>query len=253
MIKVCIIGGGNVAFHLTRQFLKAENIALVQLYNRSLEAIIPFKKQLDIINDISKLADADVYIIATSDNAIQEVSKQIPSKNSLVVHTSGSISMESLSHNNRKGVFYPLQSLSKSKEVDFSEIPICIEAGNEKDLQLLEHLASSLTQKIYKISSEQRQYLHVAAVFVNNFVNHLYYIGNQICKDNHISFEILYPLIQETAHKIKDLDPKSAQTGPAKRNDTLTIENHLKLLSTKEKELYQLLTSSIKDIYEKTL
>ncbi|MDP3353278.1 MAG: DUF2520 domain-containing protein [Flavobacteriaceae bacterium] len=250
MVKICIIGGGNVAFHLTQQFLKSKNIELIQLYNRSIESIITFKNKVIVTNDINKLADADVYIIAVSDNVIQDISNLIPFKNKLVVHTSGSLPMESLSNKNRKGVFYPLQSFSKSKEVDFLEIPICIEAENEKDLKLLEQIASVLTQKIYKISSAQRQYLHVAAVFVNNFVNHLYYIGHHICAEHHMPFEILHPLIIETAQKIKDLDPLLAQTGPAKRNDTITIENHLKLLTTREKEIYQLLTSSINDVYK---
>lgn len=250
MIKICIIGGGNVAFHLTQQFLKTKNVEVIQLCNRSIEALTPFKNLVIITDDIKKLVDADIYMIAVSDNAIQEISHQIVPKNSLVVHTSGSIAMDSLSENNRKGVFYPLQSLSKTKAINFSEIPICIEADNEKDLKLLQVLAAALTQNIYQISSAQRQYLHVAAVFVNNFVNHLYYIGHQICEEHHIPFEILYPLIVETSNKIKTLDPKLAQTGPAKRNDTLTIENHLKLLSTKEKEIYELLTSAINDVYK---
>lgn len=249
MIKIAIIGGGNVAFHLTRHFLGVNSVQIVQLYNRTKNALAPFKNKLAITDDFNQLKKADVYIIATSDNSIQEVSNQIGVQNSLVVHTSGSVPMDSLSKNNRKGVFYPLQTLSKLKEVDFTTIPMCIEADNEKDLILLETLASYLTPKIYKISSAQRQYLHVAAVFVNNFVNHLYHIGHHICEEHHIPFDILYPLILETATKIKDFDPKTAQTGPARRNDTLTIANHLKLLSTQEKELYQQLTSSIKDVY----
>jgi predicted short-subunit dehydrogenase-like oxidoreductase (DUF2520 family) len=250
MVKICIIGGGNVAFHLTQQFLKSKNIELIQLYNRSIESIIPFENTVMITNEINELLDADIYIVAVSDNVIQDISNLIPFKNKLVVHTSGSLPMESLSNKNRKGVFYPLQSFSKSKEVNFLEIPICIEAENEKDIKLLEQIALELTHKIYKISSAQRQYLHVAAVFVNNFVNHLYYLGHNICDEHHIPFEILHPLIVETAQKIKDLNPQLAQTGPAKRNDTITIENHLNLLSPKEKEIYQLLTSSITEVYK---
>lgn len=251
MIKVCIIGGGNVAFHLAYQFIKADNVKLVQLYNRTICKLNPFEDTVAITDNLNALAAADIYVIATSDNTIHEISNQLPFNNQLVVHTSGSENLLSLSNKNRRGVFYPLQTLSKSKPIDFSEIPICIEAENEKDLQLLEILAGNLSKKIFKISSEQRQYLHVSAVFVNNFVNHLYHIGAHICQKNEIPFEILMPLIKETADKINYLSPELAQTGPAKRNDTLTIENHLKLLSANEQAIYKLLTSSIQEVYQK--
>ena len=250
MIKVCIIGGGNVAFHLAYQFIETDQVQLVQLYNRTICKLNPFLNSVSITDDLNTLAEADIYIIASSDVAIHEISNQLPFNNRLVVHTSGSEELLSLSNKNRRGVFYPLQSLSKSKPIDFSEIPICIEAENDKDLVLLHTLASALSSKVYNISSEQRKYLHVSAVFVNNFVNHLYHIASQICVKKEIAFEILMPLIKETADKINYLSPKLAQTGPAIRNDNLTIENHLKLLSTKEKEIYQLLTSSIKDVYK---
>lgn len=253
MIKVCIIGGGNVAYHFAKQFLKTENIKLNQLYSRNLNNVQYFENLVPITSDISQLKEADVYIIATSDDAIHEISSKLEFTDRLVVHTSGAVNMDSLSNQNRKGVFYPLQTLSKSKEINFSEIPICLEAENKSDLKLLEQLASLVSQNIYTISSEQRKYLHVAAVFVNNFVNHLYYIGHHICGEHDIPFDIFQPLIKETAEKIKLLDPKSAQTGPALRNDIHTIENHLKILSEKNKEIYKLLTSSIKDTYEKKL
>jgi predicted short-subunit dehydrogenase-like oxidoreductase (DUF2520 family) len=253
MIKVIIIGGGNVAFHLTSQFLKAPNVQLVQLYNRSISKIKPFENQVSITSDISKLELVDIYIIATSDDAIPKISSEINFNNQLVVHTSGSVSIESISNNNRRGVFYPLQTLSKSKEINFSEIPLCLEAEYENDLRLLKQLASELSNNIYTISSSQRQYLHVSAVFVNNFVNHLYHIGHHICKEHNIPFSILQPLILETAEKIKLLEPKSAQTGPALRDDLQTIENHLKILNNKNQEIYKILTTSIKDTYERSL
>lgn len=250
MIKVCILGGGNVAFHLAYQFIKTDQVQLVQLYNRTISKLNPFENNVSITNNLNNVIEADIYMIATSDSVIHEISTHLPFSNRLVVHTSGSQELASLSSNNRRGVFYPLQSLSKSKPIDFSEIPICIEAENEDDLKLLKLIASLLTSKVYNISSDQRKYLHVAAVFVNNFVNHLYYIGHQICEEKEIPFEILMPLIKETANKIDYLSPKLAQTGPALRNDIITVENHLRLLLPKEKEIYKLLTSSITDVYK---
>ena len=165
------------------------------------------------------------------------------------MHTSGGVALEKISNHNRRGVFYPLQTFTKGKAVDFKTIPICIETEFSADLKILKKIAKSISDKMYIINSEQRKALHVAAVFVNNFTNHLYQIGNQICEENNIPFEVLHPLIQETAEKIKELSPSEAQTGPALRNDTKTIEKHIDFLENPEyKKLYQLLTQSIQHV-----
>ncbi|MDY0781494.1 Rossmann-like and DUF2520 domain-containing protein [Tenacibaculum sp. IB213877] len=247
MISVAIIGSGNVAHHLTKAFFKAKEVNVVQVYARHLANIEHLQKKTAVIDDLKKLRPVDVVIIAVSDNAIATVSSKIHLPGSLVVHTSGSIDMKELKNNGSKGVFYPLQSFSKDKEVNFKEIPFCLEAENKKDLKVLEQLASTIGRKIYPITSKQRQQLHVAAVFVNNFVNHLYKIGNDICDAYQVPFEILQPLIQETALKIEKLPPAQAQTGPAKRNDTKTIKNHLDLLKKEQQEIYKLLTKSIQN------
>lgn len=151
-----------------------------------------------------------------------------------------------LDKKNHRGVFYPLQTFSKETKIKFSQVPICIEATNDKDLETLHELASKVVKNTYTISSEQRKSLHIAAVFVCNFVNHLYKIGNDICVEKYVPFEILKPLIEETANKINFLSPSQAQTGPAKRNDTKTIEEHLNSLTNEnQKEIYKLLTQSI--------
>jgi predicted short-subunit dehydrogenase-like oxidoreductase (DUF2520 family) len=151
-----------------------------------------------------------------------------------------------LNNKNRKGVFYPLQSFTKSRAVSFSEIPICIEANNENDYLILKNLAELLSKKVYKINSAQRKSLHISAVFVNNFVNHLYKIGNDICNENEVDFDILKPLILETANKIMTISPHDAQTGPAKRNDSTVINSQLDFLSNhNQKEIYKILTHSI--------
>ncbi|MEE9409121.1 MAG: DUF2520 domain-containing protein [Polaribacter sp.] len=229
MISVVIIGNGNVATHLVDAFLEVDTVHATQINSRKLENI----------------PEADVTIIAVSDDVISEVSAKI--KNSLVVHTSGSFFMENLKNTARKGVFYMLQTFSKNKEVDFSKVPFCLEAENEQDFQLLEKLANSIGNKIYAINSEQRKALHVAAVFVNNFTNHIYKIGNDICEEHNVPFEILQPLIKETAAKIETLSPRKAQTGPAIRNDKKTIKNHLDLLNREQQKIYKMVTKSIQN------
>jgi predicted short-subunit dehydrogenase-like oxidoreductase (DUF2520 family) len=228
MISVAIIGNGNVATHLINAFKKANDINATQINSR----------------DLSALKAVDVTIIAVSDDAISEVSSKI--SNSLVVHTSGSVALKSLKNNSRKGVFYPLQTFTKGKEVVFNTIPLCIEAEQKEDFQLLEKLAKSIGEKIFSVNSKQRKALHVAAVFVNNFSNHMYKIGSDICIDNSVPFEILQPLIKETASKIEFLSPQEAQTGPAIRKDKKTIKNHLNLLDKNQQKIYKTLTKSIK-------
>ncbi|MEO8515496.1 MAG: DUF2520 domain-containing protein [Flavobacterium sp.] len=248
MISVVIIGSGNVAQHLLNAFEKSTTTHVIQIYSRNTIVIPILSDAVKITHDYANIVNADLYVIAVSDNSIAEVSKNLPFTNKLVVHTSGSVGLEDLDAKNRKGVFYPLQTFSKSKKVNFKDIPFCLETENETDYQLLETVACSLSDKIFKINSEQRKALHVSAVFVNNFVNHLYQIGNDICIENNIPFEILQPLILETANKIVTLSPNEAQTGPAKRNDTQTINAHLNFLSDQtQKEIYKILTKSIID------
>ena len=229
MISVVIVGNGNVATHLTNAFLKVDIVFVTQINSRKLE----------------KIPQADVTIIAVSDDAIETVSSKI--KNSFLVHTSGSVAISSLKNLGNKGVFYPLQTFSKNREIDFLEVPFCLEAENNDDYQLLEKLAKSIGNKVFSINSEQRKALHIAAVFVNNFTNHLYKIGNDICKEHHIPFEILHPLMKETVAKIEKLSPEKAQTGPAIRNDQKTIKNHLDLLTKNQQKIYTILTKSIQN------
>ena len=229
MISVLIIGKGNVAFHLYNAFNNIDEITVTQISSRNL-ALIP---------------NADVTIIAVSDDAIAEVSSKID--NSLVVHTSGSFKMTDLENKNNKGVFYMLQTFSKDKNIDFSKVPFCLEAENENDYLLLDKLAKLIGNQVYNINSKQRKALHVAAVFVNNFTNHMFTIGNDICKENDVPFEILQPLIEETASKIISLSPREAQTGPAIRKDKKTIKNHLNLLDKNQQKIYKLLTKSIQN------
>ena len=246
MIRITLIGSGNVAQHLIKAFSKSELVEIVQVFARKKETLASVIDYDKIVNYFEDLKEADLYIIAVSDNAINEVSQQLPFNNQLVVHTSGTASIDTLDIKNRRGVFYPLQTFSKNKDIDFSVIPICLEAENTFDFRDLDTVAKSISNAVFPINSEQRKALHVAAVFVNNFTNHLYQIGQEICDENQVSFEILKPLIQETAEKIKTLDPIDAQTGPAKRDDSSTITAHLEYLTNEnQKNIYKILTQSI--------
>jgi predicted short-subunit dehydrogenase-like oxidoreductase (DUF2520 family) len=248
MIKITIIGSGNVAQHLSDAFAKSNAVEIIQVFSRTQKQISPLLDTSKITNDWNALVEADLYIIAVSDDAIADVSAQLPFENRLVVHTSGSVPLTSLDNKNRKGVFYPLQTFTKGKEIDFRTIPFCLEAQLESDYALLEKAASAISESIHKIDSHQRKALHVAAVFVNNFTNYLYQLGNDICQENHVSFDILKPLILETAEKLLTLSPKDAQTGPAKRNDISTIEAHESFLSNKNQStIYKILTQSIQN------
>lgn len=252
MIKVSIIGSGNVAQHLITTFQNLEKsgteIELAQAFSRKQDALTHLLSPEQIITEFSELQEADLYIIAVSDDAIESVSGQLPFKNRLVVHTSGSVPLTTLHDDNRKGVFYPLQTFTKGKPVNFETIPICLEAENPTDYQLLDKVAKSISDKVYAINSEQRKALHVAAVFVNNFTNHLYSIGNEICQENRIPFDILKPMIQETVEKIMTLSPDEAQTGPAIRNDQKTIAAHEAFLTNENQlNIYKILTQSIQD------
>jgi predicted short-subunit dehydrogenase-like oxidoreductase (DUF2520 family) len=248
MIQVSVIGSGNVAHHLVKAFKETSEVEIIQVLARNKGALSELLSPEQLISDWSLLKKVDVIIIAVTDEAIATVSNQIPFNNQLVVHTSGSVGLSTLNKNNRRGVFYPLQTFTKAKEVDYKTVPICLEAELAEDYQVLQNLAESISQNIYGVNSDQRKALHTAAVFVSNFVNHLYQIGNEICMKNKLSFDILKPLIQETARKILTLSPAEAQTGPAKRNDTETINKHLLFLTDEnQKEIYKLLTKSIID------
>lgn len=247
MISVIILGAGNIASHLFKAFEKAENVSVKQWYNRHLNTISSYKNHVNITDDLSQLKEADVYILAVSDDAIKELSSKLAFENRLVVHTSGSVSLYDIDKKNRRGVFYPLQTFSKEADVDFENVPLCIEALKSTDFEILKSLASNIGSDPRKVNSDQRRVLHLAAVFVNNFTNQLYRVAHEITESEGAEFDILKPLILETAKKVQDFSPYIAQTGPAIRNDKKTIRKHLKLLNNNlhHKAIYELLTESI--------
>lgn len=253
MLSVVILGTGNLAMHLFRAFLKSTRAQVVQVVGRNPESLRSFSAHVATASDYAFIKDADVYLIAVKDDAINEVSHHLDGKKGVVVHTSGAIGMDALAPENR-GVFYPLQTFTKGKHIDFEKVPICIEAKEEQSLTLLTSLAHALSPNVHEVDSDQRKKLHLAAVFVNNFTNHLYGIGEEICMKEGLPFDLLKPLILETAEKIQSMSPKEAQTGPARRNDQKSMQDHLKLLDNdKHIALYNLMSEAIKQAYEKKL
>ena len=248
-MQIVLIGSGNVAFHLAKAFTEAQ-IPISQIFGRNTTELQKISEQFSIPFSTETLADADLYIISVSDSSIAEVSALIKNKNVLVAHTSGSVSREALSGNYRKSVFYPLQTFSKSKNLDYSKIPFFIDAENENDEEILKNLASKISKNVMIANDEKRKYIHLTAVFACNFVNHLYARAKEISDSQGIPFDYFLPLIDETTQKIHELEPKLAQTGPAIRNDEKVLKLHESLLTDEEKlKIYKTLNESIKKMY----
>ncbi len=250
--KVVMIGAGNVGTRLALA-LKNCGLEIIQVYSRSLDSAGMLARKLDCdpATDLKDLkAHADLYIVAISDDAIPEVAERFPYPEKLLVHTSGSTSMDVLEDAGaRHGVFYPLQTFSKEVEVDFSQIPVCIEAAHEEDMAILKQLASRLTSRVYLVSSEERLLLHVAAVFACNFTNHMYAIAEDILTRYNLDFEMLRPLIRETARKAMHESPAGVQTGPAVRKNEKVMKKHLEILSALGgyQKIYNFISESIID------
>jgi predicted short-subunit dehydrogenase-like oxidoreductase (DUF2520 family) len=227
--QVVFIGAGNVASHLSSEFANA-GADIVQTIRKS-TAAAGKKFPKTTLADIKKIdKKADMYVICVPDDSIAEVVKSMPPVKGVVVHTSGSVPMNALKKFPSHGVFYPLQSFSKDQKVTVNAYAICIEASSQKVAEELMEYAGGISKNAYVLDSKQRETVHLAAVFANNFSNHMFVIAEQILNGKKLPFEILKPLILETAFKLVDSDAKSAQTGPAKRGDEKTMKRHLEML-----------------------
>lgn len=250
--RISIIGSGNVATSISKAIVN-KGFTLVEVFSRKKENIAKLCEHLPkgctpkMITDITQLATtADCYLICIKDDALEEVLTTFPFKNKLVVHTSGSVGMDVFKGFTRCGVFYPLQTFSKENPIAFTEVPLCIEANQPQTEKLLMDMAEQLSEKVVLLNSQQREVLHLAAVFACNFSNYLYNVAEEITATHRIDFSLLHPLILETAKKIQVQKPKVAQTGPAKRHDQKIITKQLHLLKNNPHlELYQLLTKLI--------
>ena len=233
-MKIAMIGRGRVATHMSKALLKAGH-GVVSVNSRTLEELPQ---------------DADVYIIAVKDSALQDVIRQLTNllktKNDapLIVHTAGSMPLsvfEGYAENG--GVFYPMQTFSMEREVDFREIPLFIE-GKDKRIR---ELAESISEHVYELSSDDRKYLHLAAVFACNFTNHCYTLAAEVLEKKGLPFDVMLPLVDETARKVHELHPHDAQTGPAVRGDENVMNAQAALLDGRNKEIYELLSKSIQE------
>lgn len=253
-MNIALIGAGNLSTQLGIE-LTGRGQKVVQVYSREGKNAMELAAKLKcpFTDDLSGIdQDADLYIVAVTDNAIESILAKVSFGDNLVVHTSGGISMEIFKpYCKNYGVLYPLQTFSKEKRVDFKDIPVCIEANTEKNLEMLIIFCESISEKVMVINSENRIYLHLAAVFACNFVNHFYSISEMLLEDKRLDFELLKPLIKETASKVISSSPKSVQTGPAVRNDKEVMNRHLELLKDHKEwsELYKLISENIYKIH----
>ena len=255
--KIILIGAGNVAHHLAGALLKAgEN--LCQIYSRTLDSA----RQLGMRTGISYTAevnevypDGNIYIFCVSDDILPSIIKTIRIPyDALILHTSGSQPMEVVkSYSKHYGVIYPIQTFSKKRELDFKEIPLCVEGNTVPVKERIKKLAEKLSDKIYEIDSAQRKELHLAAVFASNFPSYLYQVAGKLLENQGLSFAMLRPLIFETAHKVMLLNPEEAQTGPAKRGDESIMNMHKNMLKNDKDllKIYTILSEGIKEIQNK--
>jgi len=228
-LHIAIVGSGNVGHHLQKAL---KGIATVHSVGR----------------DLTVPEACEVIMVCVHDDSVIKVCEQLP-ENKLIVHTAGAVPMQD---NNRSGVFYPLYSFSKEADVNWSKIPILIEANSAEDLSLLKELATQLTEKVFEVSSAGRNQLHVSAVLVNNFTNHLYTLAFDHAKQHNVPVETLFAIMRQGPEKAIQLGPINAQTGPAIRGDQSTIEAHLSKIQDEElKTLYQLLSDSIHNTHNR--
>lgn len=250
-MKVVIVGSGNVATHLSLAIASLEGIEICQVYSPT-EAhaeILAERLNCDFVTNPTQIRkEADVYLFALKDQALETVIRAVPANNGLWLHTSGSMPMQVFAgYTERYGVLYPLQTFSKSREISFQGIPLFIECHREEDKNCLEDLARRLSGKVCELSSEKRRSLHLAAVFACNFTNHIYALAEEILAKEGLSRDYLFPLIDETAAKVHELPAQEAQTGPAIRYDENIINKHLGMLADDPdvQTLYRLLSQSI--------
>jgi predicted short-subunit dehydrogenase-like oxidoreductase (DUF2520 family) len=254
--NIVLIGAGNVATHLGLAIQKTGR-SILQVYSRTKASAMQLANLLNTEFTCDPEAinrEADLFILSVTDDAIREIVGKLNLGQKMVVHTSGSISMDVLwKCSENFGILYPLQTFSKSRSVDFNSVPLCVEANSKDNLHLLEHFAKELSRKVVEVDSEKRKILHLAAVFACNFPNFMYNVADQILADKGLNFELLRPLILETAMKVQELKPDEAQTGPASRGDKMILQKHDELLREYPdyREIYKKLSEAIRKLKSK--
>jgi predicted short-subunit dehydrogenase-like oxidoreductase (DUF2520 family) len=247
--KIVILGCGNVAWHIAKHFSKLKKFEVI-VYNHKPNSLLnEFRKKLKFqtfSNLDSVIEDADIYFICVADKAISSVAKKIKlnKPTSVLVHTSGSAKIDELGHVSNAAVFYPLQSFSRNDVVNWKEVPLIVEAKTTLAKKKMIEIAHLFSKKVFSKMYKERLKLHLAAVLVNNFANALYVEAQELTENK---LEILLPLIKQTVLKLEKMNPRLAQTGPAKRKDDVVMKKHLKLLSEKKdlKKIYDQMSKLI--------
>ena len=231
--EIAIIGRGNVALHLSKALEEKTSVSLINPH--TLEGISP---------------ETDLILIAVKDDCIGDVAEKLPETRAVVAHTAGSVPLSALgSHGSAQGVFYPLQTFTKGVDLIYSDIPVFIEASSSSAFDLLKRVAGYFSTNVIAADSEEREKLHLASVFACNFTNAMAMISNDILANTNIPLSVMQPLMRQTIHKLRNMTPKEAQTGPAARNDKKTMNRHLKLLenSSSLQQIYSLLSNYISE------
>lgn len=249
-MRITIIGSGNVATHMGAAFKNAGH-QIIQVYSRDMQnaALLAYHIGAEAIDHLDWInPETDLFIISVKDDAIIPMAQTLAKYQKLIVHTSGSTDLGALlAVNPKAGVLYPLQTLSRIREIDFNTVPLCIEGADDDITLLLEQLTQTISKNVYRVNSDQRRVLHLAAVFACNFPNYLYGVARDLLEKQNMEFDMLRPLILETAQKVQSHLPQEVQTGPAERNDQSTMAAHLQILHNEPQlqELYNLLSQAI--------
>ncbi|MFR9553142.1 MAG: Rossmann-like and DUF2520 domain-containing protein [Rikenellaceae bacterium] len=247
MKRVVIIGSGGVAEALSRGVAECENLTFVQVYGRNRQRVAEVS-QLVSCPIYDSLQDADIYIVAVSDRAVEEVTRSLSfPEQSVVVHTAGSVAMDAIDHPKR-GVLYPLQSFTPGRRITISEVPFFVEGADEHTTQIIEQVANKLSTNVMRMDSEGRKTLHLCGVFASNFTNAIYATAADIARSAEIPFDLLKPLIKETCDKAVSVEnPRTVQTGPAVRGDIKTQQRHMDMLQGNDnlEKIYKILSLQI--------
>ena len=256
-MKIVLIGAGNLATHLGKA-LHAAGHDMVQVFSRTMQSAETRASLLDaepLTNMAQVRDDADVYIFSVKDSALEQLISQLcGGEKKVFLHTAGSMPMSVFRGKAlHYGVLYPMQTFSKQREVDFSIIPCFIEANDEFALKQIEGLAGQISHRVFQLSSEDRKYLHLSAVFACNFANHCYAASQKLLQQHGIPFDVMLPLIDETAAKVHGMTPKEAQTGPAVRYDENVIGKQIQLLENQPyfQKIYDCMSKSIHELESK--
>ena len=253
-MKIVLIGAGNLATHLGKA-LHAAGHDMVQVFSRTMQSAETLASLLDAepLTDMAQVRDdADVYIFSVKDSALEQLISQLcGGEKKVFLHTAGSMPMSVFRGKAlHYGVLYPMQTFSKQREVDFSIIPCFIEANDEFALKQIEGLAGQISHRVFQLFSEDRKYLHLSAVFACNFANHCYAASQELLQQHGIPFDVMLPLIDETAAKVHGMTPKEAQTGPAVRYDENVIGKQIQLLENQPyfQKIYDCMSKSIHEL-----